>query len=400
MTTLYGLPEQVLFCSRCTISNQRPNSCVEHKNVAGAKKETIKFTDGVCSACIVSERKKHIDWAERERMFRDIADHHRKTDGSYDCLVAGSGGKDSFKQSHLLRYKYGLHPLTVTWAPQMPTDYGLRNFQAWVDDGFTNYRCTPNGKAHRLLTRLSLENLFHPFAPFVIGQKNLAPKMAAMFGIPLVIYGENEAEYGNPQEDTERSERDYSYFTGHDDEVFLGGVSVDELMKKHGLDRHDLNAYMPANPDDLRKIKLEVQYLGFFERWDPMETFYFCQERSPKWKVRPQRSMGTHTKYASFDCKIDDLHYWTTHVKFGIGRCTYDTCQEIRNGHITREEGVALVKRFDGEWPRLYERDIFEYLNVPGFLPLDRDGILSMSDRFRSEHLWSGRELRHKVWEQ
>ena len=60
------------------------------------------------------------------------------------------------------------------------------------------YLCTPNGMTHRLLTRLATENLFHPFQPFILGQKQLAPKMAAKFGIPLVFYGENEAEFGNP----------------------------------------------------------------------------------------------------------------------------------------------------------------------------------------------------------
>jgi len=40
-----------------------------------------------------------------------------------------------------------------------------------------------------------------------------------------------------------------------------------------------------------------------------------------------------------------------TSIKFGIGRATYDTAQEIRNGDITREEGIALVRRFVGEFP-------------------------------------------------
>ena len=37
---------------------------------------------------------------------------------------------------------------------------------------------TPCGKTHRLLTRLSLEKLLHPFQPFILGQKTLAAKMA------------------------------------------------------------------------------------------------------------------------------------------------------------------------------------------------------------------------------
>jgi hypothetical protein len=194
MKTLYGLPENVEFCRRCVVSNQRPNSWrrAPEPRWRGEADDSLRRW---CLRRLPSRKAKAtIDWAERERELRDLCDRYRKTDGSYDCLVPGSGGKDSFKQTHLLRYKYGMHPLTVTWAPHLYTYYGHGNFLAWVDDGFDNYKCTPNGKTHRLLTRLAVDNLFHPFQPFVLGQKNLGPRLAALFRIPLVFYGENEAE--------------------------------------------------------------------------------------------------------------------------------------------------------------------------------------------------------------
>jgi 23S rRNA U2552 (ribose-2'-O)-methylase RlmE/FtsJ len=52
-------------------------------------------------------------------------------------------------------------------------------------------------------------------------------------------------------------------------------------------------------------------------------------------------------------------------VKFGIGRATYDAAQEIRSGDITRDEGVALVKRYDGEFPERFADEIFRYLSIP-----------------------------------
>ena len=79
-------------------------------------------------------------------------------------------------------------------------------------------------------------------------------------------------------------------------------------------------------------------------------------------KLRPFRTQGTYSKYNSIDDKIDDLHYYTTYIKFGIGRATYDASQEIRNKHITREEGEALVNRFDGEFPDRYFSETMEYL--------------------------------------
>ena len=133
----------------------------------------------------------------------------------------------------MLKYKYGMHPLTVTWAPHIYTDWGWKNFQAWIHAGFDNFLHTPNGRMHRLLTRLAVENLFHPFQAFMLGQKSLAPKMAVLHDIPLVFYGENEAEYGNPRADTDTAKRDWSYFTAQDkSQIYLGGVSVHDLHRQ------------------------------------------------------------------------------------------------------------------------------------------------------------------------
>lgn len=410
----YGLPPEVAFCKKCVVSNQRPNSAVEFKHTIHSKKKTIHFDDeGVCDACRVAERKKNIDWEQREQELQELCDRHRRHDGHYDCLVPGSGGKDSFYQSHILKYKYGMHPLTVTWAPHIYTDWGWRNHRAWINSGFDNHLTTPNGRVHRLITRLAVDNLFHPFQPFMLGQKFLGPKMAATFGIPLVFYGEDEAEYGNPIADSATAQRDYDYFaSGNRNEVFLSGVSVDELTKKYGLNLNDLDPYYPANPEDLKRESIEVHYLGYYLKWHPQSCYYYAVEHGG-FEASPERTPGTYSKYNSIDDKIDDLHYWTTHIKFGIGRATYDAAQEIRSGDITRDEGVALVKRFDGEWPARFDEELMRYLSIPSNeFPvasnafeqpfLTKEMFIDMADRFRSPHLWalhgSDWKLKHAVW--
>jgi hypothetical protein len=112
----FGLPPVVRFCARCVISNQRPSSTVEYTHTRESKKETIHFdAEGVCAACRFAEEKaQRVDWAQRERELLDLLARHRRTDGRYDVLVPGSGGKDSIYASHLLKYKYGMNPLTVT----------------------------------------------------------------------------------------------------------------------------------------------------------------------------------------------------------------------------------------------------------------------------------------------
>lgn len=410
----YGLPANIAFCKRCVISNQRPNSAVEYVHTKDSKKKTIHFDEhGVCDACRVAEHKKEINWLEREDQLKALCDRHRSKSGSYDCIVPGSGGKDSFYAAHLLKYKYGMHPLTVTWAPHVYTDWGWKNFQSWIHAGFDNLLCTPNGRVHRLLTRLAVENLFHPFQAFMFGQKALAPKMAILHKIPLVFYGENEAEYGNPIADSSVAKRDWSYFTAQDrSQIYLGGTSIAALQEQFGVDTHELQPYLPPDPGQIQEQKIEVHYLGYYLKWHPQACYYYAVEQGG-FQASPERTPGTYSKYNSIDDRIDDFHYYTTYVKFGIGRATYDAAQEIRSGDINREEGVALVRRFDGEFPERFADEIFRYLSIPSKeFPeaskmfeqpvMDRAYFMHLADTFRSPHLWKHEngewKLRQTVW--
>ena len=398
----YGLPHEIRFCERCVISNQRPSSTVEFQHTAASKKSTINIDgSGVCDACYLAEKKRtEIDWSNREAELKALCDEYRKDGAGYDCLVPGSGGKDSFFAAHILKYKYGMNPLTVTWAPHLYTDWGWRNFQAWINAGFDNYLVTPNPRIHRLITRLAVENLFHPFQPFMLGQKSLAPRMAALFDIPLVFYGENESEYGNPIQDTETAERDWTYFTGDDrSNIYLGGVSITQLYEEFGVQPVDLEPYMPIDPQEVSDKKMRVHYLGYYLPWHPQGAYYYAIENGG-FQASPERTPGTYSKYNSIDDKIDDFHYFTTYIKFGIGRATYDASQEIRNGEITRDEGIALVKKYDGEFPERFASEIFDYLSMSSEEHpvasqrfeqpiMDRDYFDVLADSFRSPHLWS-----------
>jgi N-acetyl sugar amidotransferase len=395
----YGLPKEVKFCKKCLMSNQRPASTIEFKHTKDSKKVTMNFDkDGVCDACRANEQKVSIDWKDREEKLVQLLDKYRKNDGSYDCLIPGSGGKDSAYQAHVLKYKYGMNPLTVTWPPILYTDYGYKNFKNWIDiGGFDNISFNRNGKVMKLLTKLSIENLYHPFQTFILGQKNLGPKIAAKYGINLVFYGENEAEYGNPIADNTSSLRDKSFYSFDNiNDIYLGGVSVAELREKYDVRLSDLMSFFPATSEELGKSDIQVHYLGYYLKWTPQEVYYFAVENTG-FQARPFRTQGTYSKYNSIDDKIDDLHYYTTFIKFGIGRTTYDASQEIRNHHITREEGVALAKKFDGEFPDRYFNEVMEYLDIdPNYFRNE------LCDKFRSPHLWNkinGEwKLRHTVF--
>lgn len=393
----FGLPKEVKFCKKCVISNQRPSSTVEFKN-SNLKKETIAFdVDGVCDACRFSEIKEKTDWAEREEKLFSILEQYRSNNGSYDCIVPSSGGKDSSFTAHVLKYKYGMNPLTVTWAPNMYTDVGFRNLQSLTNiGGIDNILFTPNGRLHRLLTKLAFTNLGHPFQPFIHGQKIIGPRIAKNFNIPLVVYGENQAEYGNSIQENFKFNMNEKFFTIDDPmDMLFGGVKVRDIIDRYDFKYSDFSAYLPLSKDEVSVSNTSMIYLGYFEKWDPQECYYYAAENTG-FQAADERSDGTYSKYAEIDDKIVPFHFYTTLIKFGIGRASYDASQEIRNNKITREEGVALVKRYDTEFPKSHYKDFLEYLDITD------DDFHSILNKFRSPHLWvqHGDEwrLRHTVW--
>ena len=395
----FGLPEKVLFCKECVISNQRPSSAIEFKHKENEIKSTINFNeDGICEACRYQKIKaKEIDWMKREQSLIKLLNKHRRNDGGYDIVVPGSGGKDSAYTSHLLKYKYGMNPLTVTWAPHKYTEIGWKNFENWVHvGGHDNILFTPNGRLHRYLTQQAFLNLLHPFQPFIVGQRIIGPYMAAKFGIQLVMYGENPAEYGNNSNDNFKPTMDNKFFSVTNlEEMVLSGKLIKDIINEKIFSINDFAPYIPPSSDYLNKKGVEVHYFGYYLKWDPQECYYYAVENTG-FQANSERTEGTYSKYSSIDDQIDMFHYYTTFIKFGIGRATYDAAQEIRNGKITRAEGVALVKKYDHEFPQKYFKQFLEYIDIT------EDLFYETVNKFRSPHLWeeiNGEwKLRHKIW--
>ena len=136
-----------------------------------------------------------------------------------------------------------------------------------------------------------------------------------------------------------------------------------------------------ADIEKLDALKAEIHFYGYYKKWVPQENYYYCVENTG-FEANPVRNEATYSKYASLDDKIDGFHYYLALIKFGLGRCTSDTAHEIRDGHILREEGVALVNKFDSEFPVKYFKTFLEYCGIT------EEYFTEQVDSWRSPHLW------------
>ena len=380
------LPKDVKFCKICVMSNQRPR---------------IEFNeDGICNACRYAEyKKKEINWGERKKHFIKLCDRHRSKDGSHDVVVPCSGGKDSSTIAYKLKHEYGMNPLCITFSPPIYSDIGWQNLRNFIDSGYDHYLITPGGKINRALSKCCFIYLGDHNEIFDHGTMGAPFKVALNLNIKLVMYGENaEAEYGGTSKDANQPGRnwgdfDNAYFSNSIENIIKYGIE-DGYIKEE-INKRSLDIYKLPDTNLLIKNEIEMHWFGYYHNWTPQENYY-CAVENTGFQANPEgRTIGTYSKYAQLDDLTDSFLYYMMFIKFGFGRATSDAAHEIRDGHINRNEAIALVNRYDGEFP-YKELEIFL-----DYIDLTEEEFWEVVDTFRLDHIWKkikgNWELRHKI---
>ena len=378
--------EKIVYCKNCTMSNQRPR---------------IQFNEeGICSACVCHNYKNQvIDWDKREKELEELCDKHRKEDGSWDVIVPSSGGKDSSYVSYTLKEKFGMHPLTVTFAPTIPTEIGQENLFNMSLAGQDNITFTPNGVLHRKLCKTTLIEMGDNFIPFAYGQVNAPIQCAVKFNIPFIMYGENgDLEYGGSLDEYNTPELKIS--TTEDDNKFFGlptPNAASKLPKENWLPEEinvkDLKIYLPPTKSEIQKIDVKEYFFAHYENWKP-EEHYEIAKKYCGFKKNDTRTEGTYTDFASLDDKLDGFHYYLMFIKQGIGRATSDSAHQVRQGIISRDEGVDLVREYDGEFPSKYLELFLEYMEIT------EEELNEIFDKFRRPTIWTKENNNWKLRQQ
>ena len=222
----------------------------------------------------------------------------------------------------------------------------------------------------------------------------LPAEVALKNGIPLVFFGENgEAEYGGDPSANDKPCWDFKDW----ERVYLKGGDVWKLVKigktlgaLTDSDERRISEFYSL-PQGAVLSGVQFHWLGHYLKWHPQANFYHAAEHTG-FEPNPEgRSEGTYSKYASLDDKTDGFHYWMAYMKFGIGRATSDAAHEVREGDLTREEAVALVRKYDGEFPNRHYREVLDYLG------LSEDQFARVVERYRNPRIFDGHKLRHPI---
>lgn len=323
----------------------------------------LQFNEnGVCSACQWAEEKRTIvNWDKRQEELKSLCDKYRRKDGYFDVIVPVSGGKDSSTVAHKLKTKYGMHPLCININHAPSTDTGLNNINMhnFINNGFDTIRIYPNPKVVQKLDKAGLVKYGQPYFGWMYAMTIAPIKMAIMFNIPFVMYGEEgEVEYGGSTE----LKNVATYSIEHVKRLYLSGISLEDIDEAVGEDE-SLWWWQAPTEDEIDRIKPAVAHWSYFENWNSEANYKYAKEYVGLKEAKVDSS-GTYNNYAQTDSIQYPLHVYFMYLKFGFGRCSQDACIDIRTGSITREEGIKLVEEYDEVYPEMFEDQYLAYYDM------------------------------------
>jgi N-acetyl sugar amidotransferase len=341
--------------------------------------------DGLCNACVWSEKKKNLDWRAREAELTALLDTHRRGNGEFDCLVPLSGGKDGSYVAYNLKHKYGMNPLCVTITPALPLPLGEQNLRAFVESGYNHISINPDNSAMKALNKLGFIEMGFPYYGWLTSITTAPIRTAINYGINLIFYGEDgEVEYGGSTETATNPIYDIDY----QKRVYLEG-GYQKILDASNLEKRQLYFFEYPSDEKIKANRVQLTHWSYFENWDPYRNYLVAKEYCGLREAESSNS-GTFTNFSQNDQALYALHTYLMFLKFGFGRANQDASIEIRRGAMTREQAVNLVKLYDGHYP---EEFIELYLAYYGMTQLEFDEVI---DRYANKELFEKTDGRWK----
>lgn len=336
------------YCKKCVQPDTRPGLVFD--------------SDGVCAACRAAEERLRVNWAKREKELKEIIEWARKNSGSgFDCAVGVSGGKDSTFQALYVKERLGLKALIVNCVPDNISDVGRQNLENLVQQGFDMISMRPNPKIERELSKQAFFKFGNFVKPLEYPLYASTYQIALKFKIPLVVQGENSAETLGILEYLE---------PGGDALAFCNEPTVDggdaSIWCCEGIEMKDLIFYQYPNIAEMKNSNIRAIFLSHYAKeWSNTSNTEFAISRGLKSRIGHDPSLtGRINSHSSIDADLKLVNQHLKYLKFGFGATTDEVCYDIREGRMTRQDGIYLVQKYDGKCGDYYIQKWCDYIGI------------------------------------
>lgn len=362
----YSPMSDIQFCKRCLYSTAHPLGLTLDD-------------EGICSGCRIHEEKDSLDWPARWEKLKALVEPYRNKDGtSYDCIVPVTGAQDSYYIVYLIKERLGLNPLLVTYNKYFNTPLGIRN----LANLRIRFNCdilyqNVNPVSVKNITRSTLRQFGSIYWPILAGQTVFPVQTAVRYKVPLIIWGAHQGleQVGmfSHEHEVEMTRR---YRKDHD----LMGHEADDLLSIFDtLKDEDIWQYRYPDDYDLNTVGVRGIYLGNYVRWDPKAQH---EQMIREYDYRTAAFSRSFDCYDYVDCfNYMDLHDLLKLYKNGYSKVTDHASREVRYGRLTREQGLALIQKYEHA-PLKYLEQFCEWLGVTS------RGLQFMLDQHRNPRYW------------
>lgn len=340
---------KIFWCKNCLNMSTRPRISFDER--------------GWCNACQWMEEKKTYDFTGRQEELKMLLEKYRSQNGSFDCIVPVSGGKDGSYVAYNLKHKYGMNPLTVTVRPALSLEIGDKNLLNFINSGYDHVHITPNSKVLDRLNKYGFIEKGFPYYGWLIAIHTVVIKTAISFKIPLLFYGEDgEIEYGGSTESKNKALYNIDYMR----KVYLEGGHnrvYERIMNDSDISENELTFFKFPEESEVAEIGLSFTHWSYFEPWDSYRNYVVAKEHCGLIE-KEEGNADTFTNFSQNDQALYALHAYMMYLKFGFGRATQDAGIEIRRGAMTRDQALNLVKMYDKAYPHHLINTYLDYYEM------------------------------------
>ena len=353
------------YCKRCVQPDTRPGIFLN--------------SGGVCGACIGREEKsKQIDWGKRRKALEAMLDKFRSKNRShYDCVIPVSGGKDSTYQTYMMKKVFSMNPLAATYKYADRTPLGQKNLDNLRRLGVDHIDVAPAPEVEKKFVKKALIEAGDPCLPDHMGIFAVALNTAVNYRIPLIIWGENpQLEYGGSAEDRANPYLSRKWLSEHG---CLQGKTAEDWADDD-LKIGDMNVYRIPPDAELAGAKMSSIFLGYYLPWDPVKNVEIAQ-KAGFMKSPDGPKLGLYD-FADLDSTNIIVHHYIKWLKFGMTRLNDNISTEIRNGRMTREEGIRILKSRPERVPHE------EIGKLARYLDMSEQEVWEVLEKFRNHDIW------------
>ena len=256
-----------------------------------------------------------------------------------------------------------MNPLLVScgYPPEQVTQRGVDNVSNMIEHGFDCISINPSPVMWKKLMRKGFFDFTNWAKSTEFALFSSVPRLAIAYQIPLIWWGENAALQLGDMNVMGKSGSDGNNLRNMNT---LSGGDVSWMLNKE-IKRNKILQYLYPSEKKMNDANLKITFLGYFWKdWSLVDNGNFATLRGLSIREEKPWEIADPYGITALDDDWVTLNQMIKYLKYGFGRMSDYVNEDIRNGRITREEGIKLIEKYDSKCSNKYIKSFSDYIEI------------------------------------